>query len=70
MLHFLYWGLMLVNEYSSMNTRQQWTKPRNILERWGFLGSDFGRNLKCNYKEEHKTVLNCLCYESIVLTFQ
>ena len=30
--HFLSRGLMLVNEYPSMNTRQQWTKPRSILE--------------------------------------
>ena len=38
--HLPFWGLMLVNEYPSMNTRQQWTTLRAILEpggSWGFV---------------------------------
>ena len=29
------WGLTLVNEFLSMNTRQQWTKLKNVLETGG-----------------------------------
>ena len=55
---------ILKHEYKTVEDQDQghtWT--------WGFFGSCFGRNLKYNYKEEHKIVFSCLCYKSIVLTF-
>ena len=54
----------MVNEYPNVNGRRQWTKLRDILEPGG-SGALFWTDLEIVTKKSTKTVLSCLCCESV-----
>ena len=49
LLSRLSWALLLVNGHLAMNTRQQWTKPRSMLN-LGFPGTLFLEELEVRIK--------------------